>query len=46
VVAAAATRSRPPRLPWNIPAAAGPDRPAPAPPAAHFEPSPPATTTP
>ena len=46
VVAAVATRSRQPRLPWNIPAAAGPERPATAPPAAHPEPAPPVTTTP
>jgi 3-(3-hydroxy-phenyl)propionate hydroxylase len=41
VVAAVGTRSRPPCLPWNIPAAAGPERPATASPAAH-----PVTTTP
>jgi 3-(3-hydroxy-phenyl)propionate hydroxylase len=46
VVAAVETRSRQPRLPWNIPAAAGPERPATAPPAAHPEPPPPVTTTP
>jgi len=46
VVAAVGTRSRPPRLPWSIPATAGPERPAAAPPAAHPEPVPPATTTP
>jgi 3-(3-hydroxy-phenyl)propionate hydroxylase len=46
VVAAVATRSRQPRLPWNIPAAAGPEHPATAPPAAHPEPAPPVTTTP
>jgi 3-(3-hydroxy-phenyl)propionate hydroxylase len=46
VVAAAGTRSRPPRLPWNIPAAAGPERPATAPPAAQPEPVSPVTTTP
>jgi len=46
VVAAVGTRSRPPRLPWNIPAAAGQERPATAPPAAQPEPAPPVTTTP
>jgi 3-(3-hydroxy-phenyl)propionate hydroxylase len=46
VVAAAGTRSRPPRLPWHIPAAAGPERPATAPPAAHPESASPVTTTP
>jgi 3-(3-hydroxy-phenyl)propionate hydroxylase len=46
VVAAAGTRSRPPRLPWNIPAAAGPEPPATAPPAAHPESAVPVTTTP
>ena len=46
VVAAAGTRSRLPRLPWNIPAAAGPERPATAPPAAHPESAVPVTTTP
>ncbi|HEY1324392.1 MAG TPA: bifunctional 3-(3-hydroxy-phenyl)propionate/3-hydroxycinnamic acid hydroxylase [Streptosporangiaceae bacterium] len=46
VVAAVATRSRLPRLPWNIPAAAGPERPATASPAAHLEPASPITTTP
>ncbi len=46
VVAAVGTRSRPPRLPWNIPATAGPERPATAPLAAHPEPVPPATTAP
>jgi 3-(3-hydroxy-phenyl)propionate hydroxylase len=46
VVAAVGTRSRLPRLPWHIPAAAGPERPATAPPAAHPEPAPPVTTTP
>ena len=35
VIAAAGTRSRLPRLPWHIPAAAGPERPATAPPPAH-----------
>jgi 3-(3-hydroxy-phenyl)propionate hydroxylase len=45
VVAAVGTRSRPPRLPWHIPAA-GPERPAAAPPAAHLEPASPVTTTP
>jgi 3-(3-hydroxy-phenyl)propionate hydroxylase len=46
VVAAVGTRSRLPRLPWNIPAAAGPERPATAPPAAHPESAVPVTTTP
>ena len=46
VVAAVGTRSRRPRLPWYIPAAAGPERPATAPPAAHPESVPPVTTTP
>ena len=46
VVAAAGTRSRRPRLPWYIPAAAGPERPATAPPAAHPESASPVTTTP
>ncbi len=46
VVAAVGTRSRPPRLPWNIPAATGPERPAAAPPAAHPESAFPLTTTP
>jgi 3-(3-hydroxy-phenyl)propionate hydroxylase len=46
VVAAAGTRSRLPRLPWYIPAAAGPERPATAPPAAHPESAFPVTTTP
>ncbi|HEX5299412.1 MAG TPA: bifunctional 3-(3-hydroxy-phenyl)propionate/3-hydroxycinnamic acid hydroxylase [Streptosporangiaceae bacterium] len=46
VVAAVGTRSRRPRLPWYIPAAAGPERPAPAPPAAHPESVSPVTTTP
>ena len=46
VVAAAGTQSRLPRLPWNIPAAAGPERPATAPPAAHPESAVPVTTTP
>ena len=46
VVAAAGTRSRLPRLPWPIPAAAGPERPATAPPAAHPESVSPVTTTP
>jgi len=46
VVAAVGTRSRPPRLPRNIPAAAGPQRPATEPPAAQPEPAPPVTTTP
>src|SRR6185437_5367415 len=43
VVAAVGTRSRPPCLPWNIPAAAGPERPAPA---AYPAPASPVTTTP
>jgi len=43
VVAAVGTQSRPPRLPWNIPAAAGPERPAPA---AYPAPASPVTTTP
>ena len=46
VVAAVGTRSRRPRLPWYIPAAAGPERPATAPPAAHPESVSPVTTTP
>ena len=46
VVAAVGTRSRRPRLPWYIPAAAGPERPATAPPAAHPESAVPVTTTP
>ena len=46
VVAAVGTRSRLPRLPWYIPAAAGPERPATAPPAAHPESVSPVTTTP
>ncbi len=46
VVAAVGTRSRRPRLPWYIPAAPGPDRPATAPPAAHPESAFPVTTTP
>ncbi len=46
VVAAVGTRSRLPRLPWYIPAAAGPERPAKAPPAAHPESVSPVTTTP
>jgi 3-(3-hydroxy-phenyl)propionate hydroxylase len=41
VVAAVGTRSRRPRLPWSIPAAAGPERPA-----AHPESTSPVTTTP
>jgi 3-(3-hydroxy-phenyl)propionate hydroxylase len=45
VVAAVGTRSRQLRLPWHIPAA-GPERPATAPSAAHLEPAPPVTTTP
>ncbi len=44
VVAAVGTRSRPPRLPWHIPAAARPERPATAPPAAHPAASPVPTT--
>jgi hypothetical protein len=46
VVAAVGTRSRLPRLPWYIPAAAGPERPATAPPAAHPASASPVTTTP
>ena len=46
VVAAVGTRSRLPRLPWYIPAAAGPQRPATAPPAANPESALPVTTTP
>ena len=46
VIAAAGTRSRRPRLPWHIPATAGPERPAAAPPAAHPESAFPVTTTP
>jgi 3-(3-hydroxy-phenyl)propionate hydroxylase len=46
VVAAVGTRSRLPRLPWNIPAAAGPEHPAPAPPAPQPESASPVTTTP
>ena len=46
VVAAVGTRCRRPRLPWSIPAAAGPERPATAPPAAHPESASPVTTTP
>jgi hypothetical protein len=46
VLAAVGTRSRPPRLPWHIPAAAGPQRPATPPSAAQPEPAPPVTTTP
>ena len=46
VVAAVGTRSRPPRLPWPIPAAAGPERPAPPPLASHPESVPPLTATP
>ena len=46
VVAAVGTRCRLPRLPWYIPAAAGPERPATAPPAAHPESVSPVTTTP
>jgi 3-(3-hydroxy-phenyl)propionate hydroxylase len=46
VVAAAGTRSRLPRLPWNIPAAAGPERPATAPTAAQPGSASPVTTTP
>jgi 3-(3-hydroxy-phenyl)propionate hydroxylase len=46
VVAAVGTRSRLPRLPWYIPATAGPERPATAPPAAHPESVSPVTTTP
>jgi hypothetical protein len=46
VVAAVGTRSRLPRLPWYIPAAAGTERPAAALPAAHSESAVPVTTTP
>jgi hypothetical protein len=46
VMAAVGTRSRRPRLPWSIPAAAGPERPATEPPAAHPESAFPVTTTP
>jgi 3-(3-hydroxy-phenyl)propionate hydroxylase len=46
VVAAVGTGGRQPRLPWYIPAAAGPERPATAPPAAHPESVSPVTTTP
>jgi 3-(3-hydroxy-phenyl)propionate hydroxylase len=46
VVAAVGTRSRLPRLPWSIPAAAGPERLAAAPPAAHPESAFPVMTTP
>ena len=46
VVAAVGTRSRRPRLPWYIPAAAGPERPATAHPAAHPGSAFPVTTTP
>ena len=46
VIAAAGTRSRLPRLPWSMPAAAGPERPATAPPAAHPASASPVTTTP
>ena len=43
VVAAVGTRSRPPCLPWNVPATAGPEHPAPA---AYPAPASPVTTTP
>ena len=46
VVAAVGTRSRLPRLPWNIPAAAGPERPATAPLVAHPGSAFPVTTIP
>ncbi|MGO9216555.1 MAG: hypothetical protein ACLP5E_02090, partial [Streptosporangiaceae bacterium] len=46
VIAAVETRHRLPRLPWYIPATAGPERPATAPPAAHPESASPVTTTP
>ena len=46
VVAAVGTRSRRPRLPWYIPAAAEPERPAQTPPAAQPESASPVTTTP
>jgi 3-(3-hydroxy-phenyl)propionate hydroxylase len=45
VVAAVGTRSRLPRLPWHIPAAAGPEHSATAPPAAQPESASPVTTT-
>ena len=45
VIAAAGTRYRLPRLPWCTPAAAGPERPVTAPPAAHPESASPVTTT-
>jgi 3-(3-hydroxy-phenyl)propionate hydroxylase len=45
VVAAVGTRSRLPQLPWYIPAAAGPERPATAPPVAYPESAVPVTTT-
>jgi hypothetical protein len=46
VVAAVGPRSRRPCQPWNIPAAAGPERPVTAPPAAHPESAVPVTTAP
>jgi 3-(3-hydroxy-phenyl)propionate hydroxylase len=46
VVAAVGPRSRLPRLPWHIPAVAGPDRPAQAPSAAQPQSACPVTTTP
>ena len=46
VAAAVGTRSRLPHLPWYIPAAAGPERPATAPAAAHPESAFPVTTIP
>ena len=46
VVAAVGTRSRRPRLPWYVPAAAERERPAPATPAAQPESASPVTTTP
>jgi 3-(3-hydroxy-phenyl)propionate hydroxylase len=46
VVAAVGTRSRRPRLPWYIPAATEPERPAQTPPAAQPESASPVTTTP
>ena len=46
VIAAVGTRSRRPRLPWYVPAAAGQERPAAAHPAAYPESAFPVTTTP
>jgi len=45
VIAAAGTRHRLPRLPWYTPAAARPERPVRALPAAHSESASPVTTT-